>query len=197
MIGAIRGKIIEKQPPSLSIETESGVSYELQASMMTFYRLPSLGETVRLLTHFVVREDIQLLFGFYTQEERALFRTLIKVNGVGPKSALTILSSIEPDAFIQCITNQDSATLVKLPGIGKKTAERLLIEIKDHCAQLQTAKTIENLSAKSSSMNDALSALITLGYKPQEASRALAQVKQEELSTEDLIRFALKGMVPC
>lgn len=197
MIGAIRGKIIEKQPPHLLIETANGVSYELQASMTTFYRLPEVGAEIHLHTHFVVREDAQLLFAFYTQEERKLFRTLIKVNGIGPKVAITILSSIEPEAFVRCIMEQDSASLVKLPGIGKKTAERLVIEMKDRCEEWETTAVTTQLVSHSSAMGDALGALLSLGYKPQEASRALSQVKQEGLTTEELIRLALKGMVPC
>lgn len=196
MIGAIRGILLEKQPPHLLIETRDGVSYELQASMTTFYRLPQIGEEIKLHTHFIVREDAQLLFGFYTLEERTLFRTLIKVNGIGPKVALTILSSIEPDAFVRCVMEQDSASLTKLPGIGRKTAERLVIEMKDRCAEWDVS-AIPSLPTQSSAMNDALGALVSLGYKPQEATRALAQVKQEGLSTEELIRLALRGMVPC
>lgn len=195
MIGAIRGKLMEKLAPHLLIATAGGVSYELQASMTTFYRLPEVGAEISLLTHFVVREDAHLLFGFYTPEERSLFRTLIKVNGIGPKVALAILSSIEPDAFMRCVLEQDSATLVRLPGIGKKTAERLLIEMKDRCAGWEMSTAIPPL--KTSAMNEAMSALIALGYKPQESSRALSQLKDQGLSTEELIRAALKGMVPC
>ncbi len=197
MIGAIKGVLVEKQPPFLLIETANGVSYELQASMTTFYRLPALGEVVKLHTHFIVREDAQLLFGFFTTAERTLFRTLIKVNGVGPKMALTLLSSIEPDAFVRCIRDQDSASLVQLPGIGRKTAERLLIEMRDRCAEWDTTATLASAAAGMGAMSEAMGALLALGYKPQEASRALSQIKQTGLSTEELIRVALKGMVPC
>ncbi|MBI5448649.1 MAG: Holliday junction branch migration protein RuvA [Gammaproteobacteria bacterium] len=197
MIGALRGILSEKQAPHVLIETANGVSYELQASMATFYRLPAVGEAVVLHTHLIVREDAQLLFGFFMREERTLFRTLIKVNGIGPKVALAILSSIEPDAFVRCIMDQDSLSLTKIPGIGRKTAERLVIEMKDRCAEWETSGAKHFISTQSGVMNDALGALIALGYKPQEASRALSQVKQEGLKAEDLIRLALRGMVPC
>lgn len=197
MIGAIRGKVLEKQAPYLLIEMVSGLSYELQVSMTTFYRLPALSEEVFLYTHHVVREDAQLLFGFYSQEERTLFRSLIKVNGVGPKVALTLLSSIEPDALVRCIMDQDSASLIKLPGVGRKTAERLLIEMRDRCGEWNIATSPVLAGSGSSSFNDAVSALVSLGYKSQDAASVLAKVKEEGMTTEELIRFALKGMVPC
>lgn len=197
MIGAIRGKVLEKQAPYLLIEMVSGLSYELQASMTTFYRLPAVSEEVFLYTHHVVREDAQLLFGFYTQEERTLFRSLIKVNGVGPKVALTLLSSIELDALVRCIMDQDSASLIKLPGVGRKTAERLLIEMRDRCGEWNVATAPVVTGSGSSSFNDAVSALVSLGYKSQDALSVLAKVKEEGMTTEELIRFALKGMVPC
>src|SRR6188508_2465507 len=130
MIGLIRGIIIEKQPPQLVVDVQ-GVGYEIDAPMSTFYQLPEAGNEVRLYTHFVVREDAHHLYGFYTSEERHLFRTLLKVNGVGPRLALTILSSIAPPEFVHSILNNDTVTLVRLPGVGKKTAERLVIEMRD------------------------------------------------------------------
>lgn len=198
MIASIKGVLIEKQPPYLVVETASGLAYELQVSMTTFYRLPEIQSPVFLYTHQAIREDAHLLFGFMTQDERRLFRSLIKVNGVGPKVALGLLSSIEPDALVSVILNQDSASLIRLPGIGRKTAERLLIEMKDRCEEWQSAVPLGTSAALGgSAMNDALSALLALGYKPQEASKVLSQVKQEGMSTEELIRIALKGMVPC
>ncbi len=130
MIGQIRGIILEKQPPQLLVDVH-GVGYEIDAPMSTFYQLPDVGQEVSLFTHFVVREDAHHLYGFYTRDERHLFRTLLKVNGVGPRLALTILSSTAPDEFVRCVLNNDTASLVRLPGIGKKTAERLVIEMRD------------------------------------------------------------------
>ena len=183
MIGRLRGILVEKQPPNLLIDV-NGVGYEVQASMNTFYQLPEINQAITLFTHFIVREDAQLLCGFYTQEERALFRALLKVNGVGPKLALTILSGVSPDEFTRCVNNGDSNSLVKLPGVGKKTAERLIIEMRDHSFTL----TIK------SSEQDAVSALIALGYKPQEASRLLQGIDTAKHTSEDLIRLALKRM---
>src|SRR3990167_15427 len=130
MIGFVQGKLIEKQPPYLLIDV-NGIGYELQASMNTFYKLPDLGAGIKLLTHLIVREDAHLLYGFMDHRERELFRTLIKVNGIGPKLALTILSSMAPDDFVQCISANDAASLVRMPGVGKKTAERLIVEMRD------------------------------------------------------------------
>lgn len=201
MIGQIRGTILEKQPPQLLVDV-NGVGYEIDAPMSTFYRLPDVGQTVTLHTHFVVREDAHALFGFFTRDERLLFRTLLKVNGVGPRLALTVLSSIEPNEFVQCILNHDSDSLVRIPGVGKKTAERLIIEMRDKLASWhQTTPTELNLpSIKSDSLRkqtvqDAVAALIALGYKPQEASRAVSKVDEDNLTSEDIIRRALKEMV--
>ncbi len=130
MIGQVHGILLEKQPPQLVVNV-NGLGYEIDAPMSTFYQLPDVGLAVKLFTHFVVREDAQQLYGFYTREERSLFRTLLKVNGVGPRMALTILSSVSPDEFVRCVLDNDTASLVRLPGIGKKTAERLVIEMRD------------------------------------------------------------------
>lgn len=203
MIGRLKGIIIEKQPPFLVIDT-NGVGYEVQVSMNTFYKLPEIGENAILFTHFVVREDAQLLFGFCDQNERSLFRTLIKVNGVGPKIALAILSSIEPNDFVKCVEQNDTTTLQKLPGIGKKTADRLIIEMRDKFKQWDSengpmTKLFTNNDAKSFTVNfaeqDAVSALVALGYKPQEASRAISKVIEPGVSSQDLIRLALKNSV--
>lgn len=204
MIGRLQGILIEKSPPHLLIDV-NGVGYEVDAPMTTFYQLPKNGETVILHTHLVVREDAQQLFGFASLKERTLFRILIRVNGVGPKLALTILSGIEPAAFVRCIENQDVSTLVKLPGVGKKTAERLVIEMRDRLKEFDDRAAIQAVAGQAplsvdqvgSDENDpvqeAVAALIALGYKPQEASRAVAQVEGDDSAT--LIRLALKGMV--
>lgn len=194
MIGRLRGILLEKQPPTLLIDV-AGVAYEVFASMQTFYQLPSVGSEVTLHTHFVVREDAQQLYGFHAQSERALFRELLKVNGVGPKLALTILSSIAPDDFIQCIHSQNAGALVKLPGVGKKTAERLIIEMRDRLADSDTTISINStVMIKTSHEQDAISALISLGYKPAEASRVIQNVYADNLTSEELIRLALKRM---
>ncbi len=195
MIGRLAGIIIEKQLPYLLIDV-AGVGYELQATMNCFAKLPELGKPVVLYTHFVVREDAQDLYGFVDQTERSLFRSLIKVNGVGPKLALTILSSINADEFVYCINNNDSATLVKLPGVGKKTAERLIIEMRDKLSSWQTDLTLidQQTSKQNDQTREAISALVALGYKPQDASRMINKVDGEATTSEELIRLALKGI---
>lgn len=201
MIGQLRGTILEKQPPQLLLDV-NGVGYEIDAPMSTFYRLPDVGQIVTLHTHLVVREDAHSLFGFFTRDERLLFRTLLKVNGVGPRLALTVLSSIEPNEFVQCILNQDAGSLVRIPGVGKKTAERLIIEMRDKLASWHQTTPIElNLintkddGSRKQVVQDAVAALIALGYKPQEASRAVSKINDENLTSEDIIRRALKEMV--
>lgn len=199
MIGQLRGTILEKQPPQLLLDV-NGVGYEIDAPMSTFYRLPEIGQQITLLTHFVVREDAHLLYGFATQEERSLFRTLLKVNGVGPRLALTVLSSIQPDEFARCVVNNDTESLVRLPGIGKKTAERLIIEMRDKLASWQKTAPAEfsnkiEKGSRNQTLQDAISALIALGYKPQEASRAVSKIDDGQLSSEEMIRRALREMV--
>lgn len=199
MIGQIRGTIIEKQPPQLLLEV-NGVGYEIDAPMSTFYHLPDTGQQITLFTHFVVREDAHHLFGFFSREERSLFRTLLKVNGVGPRLGLTILSSITPDEFVRCVTNNDTASLIRLPGVGKKTAERLIIEMRDRLSDWHTSAPVQlNFSTEKTGRNsilqDAISALIALGYKPQEASRAISKVDDGTLSSQEIIRRALREMV--
>tara|TARA_R110000868_G_scaffold144960_4_gene364549 strand:- start:71403 stop:71999 length:597 start_codon:yes stop_codon:yes gene_type:complete len=196
MIGRLTGTLVAKQPPQLLLDVQ-GVGYEVDAPMSTFYRLPAVGEQVCLYTHLVVREDAQLLYGFYDEQERRLFRTLIKVNGVGPKLAITILSGIEPNAFARCISDNDTASLVRLPGVGKKTAERLIVEMRDRLAdwnETMTAIDVQSLTshAVSNAINDAVSALVSLGYKPNDANKAIAKIKGDDLSSEDLIKQALK-----
>lgn len=200
MIGLLRGIILEKQAPQLLLDVK-GIGYEIDAPMSTFYHLPDIGQEVILHTHLVVREDAHQLFGFYAREERSLFRTLLKVNGVGPRLALTILSSIDPTEFIHCIINNDSASLVRVPGIGKKTAERLIIEMRDkvsnwhESATLPTSKTANARNGHHQASQDAISALIALGYKPQEASRAVAKVDDSSRTSEELIKRALREIV--
>ena len=209
MIGQLRGKLLEKIAPQLLIDV-NGVGYEVFAPMTTFYRLPKIGASVTLFTHLVVREDAQLLYAFYDKQERSLFRTLIKVNGVGPKMALTILSGIETAAFVRSVRENDTATLVRLPGVGKKTAERLIIEMRDKLKDWEqgegdglsntppegiiTASDTAGSSNRNAVM-EAESALIALGYKAQEASKAVMNIKQDNASSEELIRAALKNMV--
>jgi holliday junction DNA helicase RuvA len=202
MIGRIRGKLLEKQAPELVVDV-NGVGYEIQAPMTTIYQLPALGEMVELFTHLVVREDAHLLFGFASLRDRALFRALIKVNGVGPKLALTILSGMDAQDFVRCVRDNDTAGLVRLPGVGKKTAERLLIEMRDRLRDwpidgLVVADGSTQLPQRADDkLFDAESALISLGYKPQEATRMIAAVHKGDgtLTSEQLIRAALKNAV--
>ncbi|CAN5210363.1 Holliday junction branch migration protein RuvA [soil metagenome] len=196
MIGRLSGILLEKQPPHLLIDV-GGIGYELEASLTSCYRLPEVGAQLMIFTHMVVREDAHLLYGFATQDERSLFRSLIKVNGVGPKLALTILSSIEPEMFVRCIHDNDSTSLTRLPGIGKKTAERLLVEMRDrlsHWHETMPLSSTTTVKAATVPSHDAVHALISLGYSPQEANRAIAQIDAKNLTSEELIRLALKGM---
>ena len=203
MIARISGILLDKQPNQVVIDVQ-GVAYEIDVSFNSFCQMPEEGEAAVLHTHFVVREDAQLLFGFFELEERSLFRILIKVNGVGPKFGLAILSGMDAHAFCQCVKNQDSASLVKIPGVGKKTAERLVLELGD---KLSSWQSVENVGVKASSGNSTLfstsakseaeSALVTLGYKPVQATKAVAAAikSSPDGSCEDLIRLSLKGMM--
>lgn len=196
MIGQIKGIIIAKQAPDLLVDVQ-GIGYEVLVSLGTFFDIPEIGGAVTLHTHFVVREDAQLLFGFATLEERALFRQLIKVNGVGPKMALAILSGMSASEFALAVHNNDIATLVKLPGVGKKTAERLVIEMRDKVDVAQVNDFGSATAGKHPDIKqEAESALTALGYKPQDAAKMISRVSDEEItSTEQLIRRALKNMV--
>lgn len=201
MIGLIHGVLLEKQPPQLMVDV-NGVGYELLAPMSTFYRLPSVGEVVRLHTHLQVREDAHVLFGFHDRQERALFRQLTRVNGVGPKLALAVLSGIEADAFVQCVREHNVNALIRVPGIGRKTAERMLIELQDRLdewhapAPVLEAGRPAPVASGSSALRDAEAALVALGYKPQEALRVVNAVYvDEQQSSEELIRLALKSLV--
>jgi len=199
VIGFLRGKLIQKSPPQLLLDVQ-GVGYEVEAPMTTFYDLPALGEEVRLHTHLVVREDAHILFGFASEMERTLFRSLIKVNGVGPKMALTILSGQSVDEFYRCVDDNDVKALVRLPGVGQKTAERLIIEMRGRLPEINGDKTLPNSTrsagvAVNSPKQEAISALIALGYKPQDASKMVQAVASEDKSCEDIIRLALRSTV--
>lgn len=206
MIGRLRGNLIEKQPPQLLIEV-SGIGYEIQMPMSCFYELPEIGEEAIVYTHFVVREDAQLLYGFNTVKERALFREVIKANGVGPKLGLAILSGMTAAQFVSCVEREDISTLIKLPGVGKKTAERLVVEMKDRLkgwgagdlftppVDMATSDSSLTEAPAHNAEDEAVSALIALGYKPQQASKVVSQIVQPGMSSETVIREALKSMV--
>lgn len=197
MIAQLTGKILTKSAPLLIIEV-GGIGYEIFAPMNTFYHLPEEGQLVTLQTHFVVREDAQMLYGFYELRERDLFRALIKVNGVGPKLALAILSGMDVNSFIQCVQQDNSASLVSIPGVGKKTAERLVIEMRDKIKQWAVSDdsaTSDKASGVADTSSEAMSALSALGYKANEAKRVIDKIYDPELDSEQLIRLALKQMV--
>ena len=200
MIGRIRGILVHKQAPLILVEV-GGVGYELQVPMTTLFQLPELGTEVSLVTHFVVREDAQLLYGFIEEGDRSLFRQLIRVNGVGPKLALTILSGMDAKSFARCVQRDDISSLIALPGVGKKTAERLLVEMRDKLKDW--FGRLENVAGEGVSpaplpdiTADAEGALITLGYKPQDAGRMVAAVNDDSvMASEELIRRALRSVV--
>jgi Holliday junction DNA helicase RuvA len=193
MIGSLRGRIAAKSPPQLTVEV-GGLGYELEAPLSTFFHLPALGEEVRLLTHLVVREDAHVLYAFATEEERRLFRSLIKVSGVGPKIALALLSGISVSSFAECVQRQDVTALTRVPGVGRKTAERLIVEMRDRLAAPQPAPGGGAApDAGASAESEAYGALVALGYRPAEAARLLKAVGPGTHSTEELIRRALQG----
>ena len=206
MIGRLNGILVEKQPPEILLEV-SGVGYEVNMPMTCFYDLPNIGENAIVYTHFVVREDAQLLFGFNNKVERALFRELLKANGVGPKLGLAILSGMSAKQFVSCVNNEDATSLVKLPGVGKKTAERLVLEMKDRLkdwgndlftpfsdnAVIEPAAT-DALIANNAA-DDAVSALVSLGYKLAQAQKTVKSVAKPDMSTEVLIKESLKSML--
>ena len=204
MIGRLRGLLIEKQPPQIVIEV-NGVGYEVQMPMSCFYELPNINQEAIIYTHFVVREDAQLLYGFNTVNERALFREVIKANGVGPKMGLGILSGMTASQFVACVEREDISTLIKLPGVGKKTAERLLVEMKDRLkgwgsGELFTPATdatpldTPSVNSEQNAQEEAISALLSLGYKPIQASKVVSQMAKPGMTSEQLIREALKSM---
>jgi Holliday junction DNA helicase RuvA len=198
MIGFLKGRLAVKQPPMLLIDV-NGVGYELEAPMSTFYGLPAAGEPVALFTHLVVREDAHILFGFGTDSERRLFRGLLKVSGVGPKIALGILSGASVDDFLRIIEAEDVAMLTRIPGIGRKTAERVIIEMRDSVKKFALPASesagAAGLGAVLTPQNEAFSALIALGYKPPEITRLLKSADEPGLSTTEIIRRALKSAV--
>ena len=201
MIGQIRGLLVEKNSPAILVEV-GGLTYEVMVPMSTAYQLPEVGKELRLHTHFVVREDAQLLYGFFHLSDKALFRALIKVNGVGPKMALAILSGMEAEEFARTVRENDLSALVSMPGIGRKTAERLLIEMRDQLSDWEDSGSVNSTGASAPSASllgkEAETALQSLGYKPQQASSAVASVLKSEpdiADSETLIRLALKGML--
>jgi Holliday junction DNA helicase RuvA len=198
LIGFLRGRIAAKHPPVLLLDV-GGVGYEVEAPMSTFYSLPAVGADVTLHTHLVVREDAHILFGFGTERERSLFRELIRISGVGPRIALGILSGASVDEFHRCVEAQDAASLTRIPGIGRKTADRLIIEMRDRLQALATGQSFQVRSAAGSGtpgpnpQAEAFSALVALGYKPPEVTRLLQKVDATVTTTEELIRHALRA----
>ena len=200
MIGFLRGTLLDKQPPFVTLDV-NGVGYELEVPMSTLFQLPETGKSLELHTHLVVREDAQLLYGFYGKRDRQMFRELIRLNGVGPKLALALMSGMSADELIACVHAEDTARLMKVPGVGKKTAERLLVELKGKFKDWDVPAGTIAMPADSAPANggssaeqDAVSALVSLGFKPAEASRAVRAVFAEDLRSEDLIRLALRGL---
>ena len=200
MIGRLRGLLAWKQPPYLMIDVQ-GVGYELEASLNAFQNLPELGAEVVLFTHLAVREDAHTLYGFANTAERSLFRNLIRVSGIGPRLALLILSGMSVDAFCRCVREGDTTALVRLPGVGKKTAERLVIEMRDRIGGSDTLPTTITLPGDppaamlATPRDDAISALVALGYKLPEASRMVQSLNTEGLASEAIIRLALQSSV--
>lgn len=195
MIGFLRGRLAAKHPPQLLVDV-GGVGYELEAPMSTFYDLPALGAEVGLFTHLVVREDAHILFAFGTERERRMFRELLKVSNVGPKLALALLSGMNVDNFLACIESQDADTLVRIPGVGRKTAERLLIEMRDRIKGFGGFSGVANAAGATvdtGPQNEAFSALVSLGYKPAEVTRLLKGIDASVQTTEELIRRALQA----
>lgn len=198
MIGYIRGKLALKEPPFLVVDVQ-GVGYELEVPMSTLFQLPDIGAEVLLRTHLIIRDDRQTLYGFMTEDERQLFRSLLKVNGVGAKVALTILSGISVAAFNQCVRNEDKAALVKLPGVGRKTAERVIIDMRDRItAGSNGAQSGASVTANGGAepRTEAFNALVSLGYKPGEAQKMLDSVAVEKQTTEDILRNVLRSVAP-
>jgi Holliday junction DNA helicase RuvA len=195
VIGFVRGTLVVKTPPHLTVDV-GGVGYDIEAPMSTFYTLPALGSEVRLLTHLVVREDAHILYGFGSQEERALFRNLLKVSQVGPKLALAILSGASVEGFATLVKLQDAATLTKIPGVGRKTAERVIMEMKDRLDKLaEGAAGAPLATGENREQGEAWNALVALGYKPVEVTAMLKPFAGQGGTTEDIIRRALQGQV--
>ena len=193
MIGSLIGLIKEKTPSSILLEV-NGIGYEIAVPLSTSFQLPNVGESAYLLTHLVVREDQHSLYGFATDEERKLFRALIKISGVGAKLAITILSGTNVNGFIQSVVNEDIDALVHLPGIGKKTAERLVVEMKDKVSEISSDENSLSESNENSAVAEAINALVNLGYKTKDAKTILDKIESEGLTVEELIRQALKSL---
>ena len=197
MIGRLRGEIVLKQPPFLMLDV-NGVGYEIEAPMSTFYELPEVGEQIVLHTHLMIRDDAHVLYAFFQEQERLLFRALLKISGVGGKMALAILSGMNAGEFSLCIQNEDVTALVRIPGVGKKTAQRLIIEMKDKLVVTGSAPTSSvaaHAAVQASPSSEAVSALVALGYRPVEASRLVKSVEAEGLGSEELIRAALQSLI--
>ncbi|WP_316368610.1 Holliday junction branch migration protein RuvA [Candidatus Thiodiazotropha sp. CDECU1] len=200
MIGRLKGELVHKQAPHLLIDV-NGVGYELEAPLSTFFTLPESGQGVILFTHLAIREDAHVLYAFATESERALFRSLLKVSGVGAKMALAILSGMSAEEFSRCVEVEDVASLVRLPGIGRKTAQRLIVEMRDRLAKLDDLTPAlapqQSTQAKSrgGATTDAVAALVALGYKPQEAGSMVKAVAEDGMDSEALIRAALQSAV--
>lgn len=189
MIGFLRGTLINKRPPSLTLDV-GGVGYEIEAPMSTFYRLPESGQPLTLVTHLVVREDAHVLYGFFTESERVLFRNLIKVSGIGARIGLGVLSGMSVEGFYKCIRSKDLVSLTRIPGVGRKTGERLLVEMADRLPEAEPEA--RGAAARSQAEGEAYDALLALGYKPSEVTKMLKDLDASTLSTEDLIRQALR-----
>jgi Holliday junction DNA helicase RuvA len=197
VIGFLRGTLIQKEPPLLVVDVQ-GVGYEVEAPLSTCFVLPEVGQAVQLRTHLVIREDQHTLFGFGTEAERRLFRELLKVSGIGAKMALGVLSGISVEAFVRCIETEDTASLVRLPGIGRKTAERLVVEMRDRVSGPRAMAGGPGPSpvVPGDARTEALNALVALGYKPPEARRMLDRVPDEGQATEELLRAVLRAAAP-
>ncbi|MBK1643386.1 Holliday junction branch migration protein RuvA [Thiocapsa imhoffii] len=197
MIGRLQGRILAKHPPHLMLDV-NGVGYELEAPMSTFYALPAVGEMAILVTHLVIREDAHSLYGFHREQERGLFRVLIKVTGIGPRMALAILSSMDATRFSECIEQGDLDTLMRVPGVGRKTAQRLVMELRDRLGATspqgagEQGRAVAHLDTRGQTLADAVSALVALGYRPADATRMARAADDGVGAAEDLIRAALR-----
>ncbi len=196
MIGQLKGKLISKNPPEILVEV-GGIGYELLCPMSTIYELNDINQDVSLQTHLSIKDDSHTLFGFATKDEKSLFRELIRVNGVGPKVALAILSHLSTNSLVECIINENSELLSKTPGIGKKTALKVIVELQDRLDKVELTNTstssINNIVGQNPSAKQALAALQSLGFKAKEANKMLATIDDQTLSTEQLIRLALRN----
>lgn len=200
MIARLRGELVENRPPFLMIDV-AGVGYALEAPMSTVFSLPAIGSQVTLLTHLQVREDAHTLYGFLSEKEREMFRALLKVNGVGARMALAVLSTLSPREFHSCVVTADVASLTRVPGIGKKTAERLIVEMRDRLGNLEDTgenggvPSLDMPVVKADPASEAEEALVTLGYKPQEASKMVGRVETDGKSLEEILKLSLKASI--